>query len=210
MQPTPQGTDSSVSKIPLALHLTATRLGRNSQEGYADIGVNVLSPQTYGAGAVLANGARLTEIYTDSVVLERNGERLRLYVDGIAPAVGDASLLSPLTSVGGPSLVLPASANSRDPLTEVVRIAPVFSGNQVRALELYPNAQSAKVFQRLGLEPGDRIIAIDGAAVKDAGEAIAEFRSVTTGAALNVTIERGGARQNLSIDGSIFQTSARN
>lgn len=48
--PTPDGTGSSVSKAPLTLHLTATRLGRNSLEGYADIGVNASLTQTYKAG----------------------------------------------------------------------------------------------------------------------------------------------------------------
>lgn len=108
--------------------------------------------------------------------------------------------------VGGTAPVPPARADSHEALTDVVRIAPVFSDDQVRALELYPSAHS-DLFGRLGFEAGDRIIAIDGAAVKDVREAIAQLRSVTAGAAMVLTIERGGRRQNLSVDGSILRPS---
>jgi hypothetical protein len=58
----PRGTDSSVSPVPLPLILTATRPGRNPREGFADIGVDAKTPQTYAAGSLLANGARVAEI----------------------------------------------------------------------------------------------------------------------------------------------------
>ena len=84
-QPTPLGTDSSVSVVPLRLHLVATRLGPNNREGFADIGVDVRTPQTYRAGAILANGARIDEIYSNYVILTREGREERLYVEGQTP-----------------------------------------------------------------------------------------------------------------------------
>jgi type II secretion system protein C len=179
-------------------------LGRNSLDGYADIGVDVRSPQTFKAGAVLANGARLTEIYADSVVLERNGVRSRLYLEGRGAAVTDGDIGSPNFAVGGTAPIPPASADSHEALTDVVRITPVFARDQVQALEVYPSKHS-DLFGRLGLEPGDRVVAIDGAAVRDAKAAIAQLRQVTAGAALILTIERSGRRQNLSVDGSILR-----
>src|SRR2546429_388360 len=56
----PEGNDSSVSAVPQPLILVRTQRGRNSREGFAQIGVRTHSPQTYIAGALLANGARLT------------------------------------------------------------------------------------------------------------------------------------------------------
>jgi hypothetical protein len=206
--PEPLGTDSSISKVPLPLILTATRLGRNSREGYADIGVNALSPQTYKAGAILANGAHLEEIYSEYVVLAREALRTRLYVLGHAPPPGAEPPGPSLLTVGGTTPVPPAVADSRDTLTEVVRIAPLFDGDHVRALELYPSIRS-NLFERLGLEPGDQVIAIDGAALKDSKEAIEELRRLTAGASVNVTIERGGRHQTLSLDGSLLISGAR-
>ena len=201
VQPTPLGTDSSVSKIPLALQLTATRPGRNNREGYADIGVNVLSPQTYRAGALLANGARLEEIYADSVVLVRDNLKTRLYVQGHAPPAGGPPPAASLVTVGGRAPARAAAANSSDTLSEVMRVAPVFEGDRLRALELNPSAHS-DIFTRLGLKPGDRVTAIDGVALKSTEEAIAELRRLSEGASMNLTIERGGETQVLSLDGS--------
>jgi len=204
----PLGNDSSVSEVPLVLHLTATHLGRNSREGYANIGVNVLSPQTYRAGAILANGARLEEIYADFVVLTRDAYRTNLYLDDRSRTGNDLPALTSLITVGGAPLIRPAVADSEDKLTEFVRIAPVFAGDQVRALELYPSA-NAILFAQLGLEPGDRVIAIDGAAVQDSRAAIGELRRLTAGAALNVTIERGEKSLTLSLNGSILRSGER-
>lgn len=204
VQPLPIGTDSSVSKVPLPLILTGTRLGRNSREGYADIGVNALSPQTYRAGAILANGARLEEIYADSVVLVRKEQRTRLYIVGHAPPADAQPVVASLMTVGGTAPVPAAVANSRDALVDAMRISPVYDGDTFRALELYPNAQS-DAFARLGLEPGDRVTAIEGVALKDSRAAIAELRRLTSGASLNVTIERGGKSQTLSLNGSLVK-----
>jgi len=71
------GTDSSVSTVPQDLILTGTVLGRNFREGRAMIGVAPENPQTYAAGALLANGARLTEIHPGFVVLEHAGRSVR-------------------------------------------------------------------------------------------------------------------------------------
>ncbi len=183
-------------------------MGRNNWEGYADIGVNVLSPQTYKAGAVLANGARLEEIYADHVVLERDHHHTALYIEGHAVAANAESAVASMLTVGGTTPVPAAVADSHDELNDVVRIAPVFAGDQVRALELYPAAHS-DLFGRLGFEPGDRIVAVDGAVVKDVREAIAELRQVTAGAAVILTIEREGKRLSLSVDGSILRSGER-
>lgn len=204
VQPEPIGTDSSISVAPLPLVLTGTRLGRNSREGYADIGVHVLSPQTYRAGAILANGARLEEIYSDYVVLVRASHRTRLYVTGrVAPADAPKPYL-PLLVVGGPTrLEATATADSRDRLTGVIRASPVYDGDTFRALEVYGSGQSDG-FLRLGFEPGDRVTAIDGLALKNSDDAFAQLRRLTEGAAFTVTVERGGKPQTLSLDGSIL------
>lgn len=200
VQPKPGGTDSSVSKVPLPLILTGTRIGRNAQEGYADIGVNALSPQTYKAGALLANGARLEEIYTDYVVLERNGRRARLYPIGRAAPSDAPPSFAPLLTVGGTRLAVVTVVKSEDHLTDIMRVSPVYDGDTLQALEVYGTGRS-DAFARLGLEPGDRVTAIQGLPIKNSAEAMAQLRQVSQGASLNVTIERGGKAQTLSLNG---------
>ena len=202
VQPEPVGTDSSVAVSQTPLFLKATRPGRNAREGHAELGVNPASPQTYRAGAILANGARLDEIYSDHVVLARDGQRVRLYVDGHAPTnslTSDSALLA----VGGANSTVAAHPNSKDELTDHIRVSPVFEGDFVRALEVYSTERS-NIFKTLGLEPGDRITSIDGEAIADSAAAIASLRRLTQGAALQVTLERAGHTQTLSLNGLIL------
>lgn len=207
VQPTPLGTDSSVSVAPLLLHLVATRLGRNTHEGYADIGVDVRTPQTYRAGAILANGARIEEIYSNYVILAREGHTTRLYVEGQAPPEYAPNALTTgvarsILTVGGAVSHSVAEADSHEALTDVIRVAPVYEGENVTALQVYPNPHSG-LFQELGLEPGDRITSINGVTVTDPRTAIASLRHLTTGEAMTVTLVRGAERKTLSLDGSV-------
>lgn len=206
IEPEPVGTDSSVAVSPVPLILRGTRPGRNAREGHADLGVNPASAQTYRAGAILANGARIEEIHSDHIVLARDGQRAHLYVDGHAPADSSSSNGALLT-VGGAAPPAPAKPDSSDELTNYIRVAPVYQGDAIRALEVYSNDRS-NVFSTLGLEPGDRITGIDGEAVTESSAAIASLRRLTQGDAMQVTVERGGQLQTISLNGLIL-TAAR-
>jgi general secretion pathway protein C len=109
--------------------------------------------------------------------------------------------------VGGADHPAPALPNSTDELTDYIRIAPVYQGHAIHALEVY-STQSSNVFTTLGLEPGDRLTSIDGEAVTDSSAAIASLRRLTQGAAMQVTVERGGRPQTISLNGLIL-TAAR-
>lgn len=201
VQPQPIGTDSSVSTIRQPLTLTAIGRGRNAREGYVDLGVNWTSPQTYRAGAILANGARIAEIYTDYIVLERDDQRTKLYLMGHRP-LDAPNRDSPLLFVGGAAPARPTVAISHDALTDVMRVTPVYQGDSVHAIEVFANDRS-DAFSRLGLEPGDRITSINGERVMDATSAIATLRRLTQGEAMQVTVERQGTLQALSLDGLV-------
>jgi hypothetical protein len=202
--PAPQGIDSSLSTVAVPLILVRTQPGRNSREGFAQIGVNAKTPQTYAAGALLANGARVTEIFPRYVVLERDGKSVHLNLQGVgaAPSAADSALLT----VGGPARSLAAIASSEERLTSYVRPSPVFVGNQLHGYALYPGGNSA-LFSRLGLEPGDVVIRINGAGVSDPTASLTQLRSLANGSVLTMEIEREGTTQTLSIDGSILNAA---
>lgn len=202
VQPQPIGTDSSVSTASLRLILTAARPGRNAMEGYAELGVSAASPQTYKAGALLANGARIAEIYRDYIVLERDGQKTHLYVEGQAPPDYRPAFPA-LVSVGSDGSKAAAMADSHDALTDAVRVSPLYQGDSLQALEVYSSRHSS-AFEQWGLEPGDRITAIDGQPLGDVPSAFKALRRLPEGDSVHLRIERQGVVSTLSVDGSIL------
>jgi len=204
--PRPRGTDSSVSPVPLPLILVSTQIGRNSREGIARIGVDPTSPQTYTAGAILANGARLAEVYPNYVVLERGDRSVRLYVQGQGAAPTEADL-GPLLTVGGAAPPPLALAEAGPALTDFVRPSPVFNGSAVQGFQVYAG-KDASTFEALGLRDGDVIVALNGASVSNAETALALLNTLVHGSALTAEVKRGGSTETLSLDGSIIVAAA--
>ncbi len=84
----------------------------------------------------MANGARLTEIYDHYVVLERNGRTVRLDLQGEARA--PAAPTDELLMVGGTSEKEVSMEVSEEPLTTYVRPTPLFKGDHLYGVALYP------------------------------------------------------------------------
>jgi general secretion pathway protein C len=201
--PKPVGNDSSISPVPLPLILTGTMPGRNSHEGTAFIGVNKDSPQTYAAGALLANNARIAEIYTDHVVLEKEGKQASLYLLGTGKTT-DNKQLAGLLTVGGPSSVPPAKITSHEILTDYIRPSPVYDGQVLKGYQVYPG-QHAGVFAQMGLEPGDMITAINGMALIEPHSAIEQLKQLTNGYAVSAVVQRkDNENETLSLDGALI------
>lgn len=204
IKPRPSGLDSSLSELPQPLHLVATRVGSNAINGYADIGVDAMSPQTYRAGARLVNGATVEEIYTDRVILARDGQRKVLYLDGLPQsAIGDSSPLhGDLAFVGGGlANPVPAENAPSDALTSVLRISPRYDGEELKGLQVYAGVR-IDTFEALGLKPGDVITSVDGQRVTDVEAALSALAELPKGRAMSVTVEREGVSQAVSLDGS--------
>jgi type II secretion system protein C len=204
--PKPRGNDSSVSPVPLPLILVSTRVGRNSHEGFAQLGVDATSPQTYSAGAVLANGARLSEVYANYVVLERDGQSVRLYLQGQGGLNVAQSLASLLTVGGAPPA--PAIVETHESLTEYIRPSPVFKGSTLIGFQVFPG-KDVTAFNAIGLQAGDVIVAINGATVSDASAALTQLRSLVQGSALTVDIRRAGSIRSIALDGSVMVAAAQ-
>ena len=208
IKPRPSGLDSSLSEQPRPLHLVATRVGSNARNGYADIGVDAMSPQTYRAGAQLVNGATVEEIYADRVILVRDGKRRTLYLDGLPQAtIGDSTLPD-----GDPALVgghlaqlVTADISPSDSLTRILRIAPRYDGAELKGLQVYAGARN-DTFEALGLKPGDVITGLDGLKVTSVEAALSTLAELPAGRALSVTIERDGTPVAVSLDGAIIKS----
>lgn len=199
----PSGTDSSVSISPQPLFLITTSPGRNKSEGTAQIGTNPDNPQTYTGGAILANGARLTQIHRDHVILTRGdfSARLELFRRN-APA---APTSNTLLLVGGEQPGQVSIKPTKEILTHYLRPSPVYDGETLRGYQVYAGPK-AGVFSRLGLEPGDLITAIDDMPLSDPQQSMELFAQLTRGSAVVATIERKGGTRRITLDGAHINT----
>jgi general secretion pathway protein C len=196
------------SDKPMQLFLVSASPGRNAQEGTAQIGTNPENPQTYVAGAILVNRARLKEIHADHVVLERDGKRARLYTktrQGSSPgSADDLTIVAPARPAATTKIEL-----AHDALTDFIRPMAHFENDMLVGLQVFPGQHSG-VFSRLGLRAGDVIVAIEGAPIADDAAATEALRALTDGAALTVDLRRGKDFMTLSLDGSFVASSIAN
>jgi type II secretion system protein C len=197
------GTDSSISEKPLRLLLAGTLPGRNAFEGTALIGVARENVQTYAAGSILVNGARLAEIHSRYVVLERNGRSAKLYLQNLRDTPAAEAAVSNLLSVGGPQKIKPAVATVVEPITDYLRPSPVYDGANLRGYEVYPGKRGG-VFYQMGLQSGDVITSIEGMPLNDPAQAFEMFRQLMDGVALAATVNRKGNIQRLTLDGGLI------
>jgi len=206
------GSDDAGARTARTLILVDTSPGQDFREGTARLGTDARNPQTYVAGALLLNGSRLMEVYRDYIVLERDGQSARLYVQGKAPK-GEPE--SALTVVGAAYASRPSDAPSAYPVSSgdtrtaavntYIRPNPVFDAEQLRGFAVYPGGQSGE-FVKLGLQPGDVITAINGVGVTDGDQFMDALEQVTAGEVVEATIERRGSTQHVTLDGSAIGT----
>jgi type II secretion system protein C len=194
------GTDSSVSTVPLRLQLVRTLPGRDIHSGQALLGVDRNHPQTYLAGAILENGARLQEIYRDHVVLVKGAHRTTLYVAS-AIASEDSGNTDALAMVGGPAPAVESPLLSVEPVTDYLRPVPVYQNGVITGFQVYPGARSA-VFTKWGLQPGDVMTELEGQPVNDADSLMQTLRGLVEGETLTATVQRAGAPVSVTLDGT--------
>jgi general secretion pathway protein C len=179
----------------------ATTPGRNRHEGTAHIGTSRDNPQTYVAGALLVNGARIAEIHHDHVVLERDRGRVELYLHTLEAKTRHS--VDGVLMAGGTPRAMPAPPISREVLTDYMRPSPVFQDDVVRGYQVYPG-RKAGVFSQLGLRPGDVITSINDVPILDTASAIEALRTITNGTSVAVSVERNGKSEHLVLDGALI------
>jgi hypothetical protein len=201
--------NARITNSSRTLVLIDTAPAQNARDGTARLGTDALDAQTYVAGAILVNGTRLAEIYSNYVVLERGNQTVRLYVQGNGQPgrLQEGSLLDVGESSPLLDNQLPVGSAGEDLRTAAVshyiRANPVFEANQLRGFALNPGAQPM-VYSRLGLVPGDVVTAINGVGIRDGEQVFEMLEQVTAGERVDVTVERGGQLQRLTLDGSVI------
>src|ERR1700736_4791440 len=158
-------------------------------------------------------GAALHSVYLDHVILDRGGQLETLSLPRLlgpgmhAPAVVRRS--------GGDPRTVAAVDNIRrmvqqDPsiLDQVMRTVPSYdsAAGRLRGFRAYPG-RNRQIFNKLGLKPGDLVTAINGTALDDPQRSQDVFNTIQTSDHATVTIERGGQKQEITLN--IAQVAAQ-
>lgn len=200
------------------LNLTLRGIVANDGQGgaLAIIAVNNGPEQTYRPGDNVSGGARLEEIHPDRVILSRGGKMEKLTLpkekspEGMAMQ-SEANAPAAL-SRRRPARTMPsASSSSRlseyreklisDPqaLMGLASVQPVMENGSLKGYRLAPGSDP-RLFAEVGLRPGDVATMVNGIEVGDPTRMGDIINELTTASSLNVTVERNGRTQNLSIN----------
>jgi general secretion pathway protein C len=190
------------------LTLAGTLAGREPEHGWAIIGASGQSSRVYATGAGLPGGAKLFAVYTDRVILDRNGARESLLLPRLA---GGASGVMP-RSIASNSPEEAPNASLADSVRQLLvqnpqapgdllRPQPYFMGGSLRGYRVYPGRNRAQ-FASLGLQPGDLVMAVNGTALDDPNRGLEILRGIGQGGAVTLTVERGGQQQQITVDPS--------
>lgn len=169
----------------LQLTLLGTRVDRVSGRGSAIIALPDGQQSSYLVGEAVLPGVTLAAVGFDAVTLDRGGAREQLFLDqsSPAPAAGPAARAAP---------AVPAPRLGAD-----LTMTPRLRGTTITGLVLSPRGSGA-AFAAAGLQPGDVLVAVDGAPVAAVGDPGALARRLDADGG-SVSLERGGRTVTLAI-----------
>jgi type II secretory pathway component PulC len=187
------------------LQLFGVKVGGSAKEGLAVLGAAEASSRTYVAGALLENGARLTELYADHVVLVRAGQRYTLYMPqkGKSDVVGKSAGLT-VGGFGSPAPPLTAPAVR---VSDAIRLAAAYEGGQVVGFNVYAGAKAGQM-ERWGLKNGDVLLTVSGQPMYSPEQVESALDQLAQGGSLQAEVRRGSERVPVTLDGSMLVASA--
>ncbi|HKU16223.1 MAG TPA: type II secretion system protein GspC [Steroidobacteraceae bacterium] len=199
-----QAAPEDAQPTQMNLVLSAVFAANDPAKGVAVIGESAQSSKVYTVGGTVRPGTRLHSVYVDRVILDRNGqlETLALPRPSTAGlAITRAAAPRPGAGGGGQfadNLRRIAETNPTA-FAEIVRPQPVFANGVQRGYRVYPG-RNRQQFAKLGLQPGDLVLSINGTPLDDPQRGMEIFNTIGTSDRVNVTVERNGQSQELTLN----------
>ncbi len=194
----------NVPETRLNLTLTGVFAADEPHEGGAIVADGGGLEAFYLTGSRLPGGAVLSEIYTDRVLLERNGsyETLRLPSD---PDTGVEIGQVDQTSGADETVHLPELAEFREAVIanpakafDLVSLQPVMAEGRLKGYEVSPGKEQS-LFRRSGLRAGDVVTGLNGVSLEQPVQLNEVFQELTSARQLRLTVERGGETHDLTV-----------
>ena len=194
--------NAPITQVPLVL--AGVLASSDPTKGYAFIGESAASAKFKRVGDALTGGVTLHSVYVDRVMLDRGGRLESLLLPRFK---GGASTIRPAIAAA-PPVAQPAqfaqnlrriAETNPSAFSEIVRPQPVFQGGVQRGFRVYPGRNRTQ-FARLGLQPGDLVLAVNGTPLSDPSSGNQIFNTISTTDRVTLTIERNGQTQQLTVN----------
>jgi general secretion pathway protein C len=209
----PGGQDPANAPLSSAnLVLAGTIASQDPKHGVAIITDGGPS-KVYSVGDNVS-GATLHSVYLDHVLLDRAGVLETLMLP--RQLAGSRPMAAMRRPGGADPRTVAAVDNIRrlvqqDPgiLDQVMRTVASYdnAAGKLRGFRAYPGRNRA-IFNKLGLKPGDLVTAINGTALDDPQHSQEVFNTIQTSDHVTVTIERGGQKQDITLNIAQVATQA--
>jgi general secretion pathway protein C len=194
------------------LLLAGTIATQNPKHGVAIISEGGAPSKVYSVGERVG-GASLHSVYLDHVILDRAGALETLLLPRQLPPSSGPAIARRVP--GSDPRTVAAVDNIRkmvqqDPsiLDQVMRTVASYdnAAGKLRGFRAYPGRNRA-IFSKLGLKAGDLVTAINGTPLDDPQRSQDVFNTIQTSDHVTVTIERGGQKQDITLN--IAQVAAQ-
>jgi general secretion pathway protein C len=184
VDPFSRSSGPSTGALPaLDLRLFGTREDQGAGGGSAILGPQDGEQKSYVVGEEIVPGVKLAAVFFDHVLLDRGGGRQEeLRIDQGQPAV------SPPAASGGSAPQ--GGSQTAGAIQQAVSFAPRLQGGRVTGVTVGPGSNPA-LFASAGFLPGDVITAVNGARITSQTDVVQLQSSITPGARLSLTVERG-------------------
>lgn len=193
----------------LNLTLMGILSGTAERESRALIASSNGEEKPYAVGDDIIQGARLQAIFSDRVILARDGrlETLRLDKDSPARDLAAAAGETQREAIEGPAQNNAAMLSQiratilADPskASDYLRVQPANVNGQMRGYRVYPG-RDRSVFTAAGLRPGDLVTQINGIQLDDPARAVQMLGDLSQATNFSVVIERAGQQQTVNVN----------
>lgn len=201
-QPKAQGDAANAQPTSIPLVLTGVIAADKPENGLAILGENAGNTKVVAVGQPVPGGAKLHSVYADKVILDRNGtlESLMLPRQGNGALGAPPPPPPPLPTAENPIVdrVRQLIATEPNAISEVIRPQPVFAQGKQRGFRVYPG-RNRQAFTRIGLRPGDLVVAINGTPLDDPSRGQEIFNTLGSSSEAHVTVLRNGKQQDLTL-----------
>ena len=194
--------DAPQTSLPLVL--TGVIAGSDPSAGLAILGPSPQAVRVYAVGDRVPGGATLAAVLAQKVLLRQNGVLQSLPLpqqETETAAPPNTAALTPEQTQAPQFAARMRSLVARRPqiLAELLRPEPVFSGGHQLGYRVYPGSNPV-AFARLGLQPGDLVLDINGTPLNDPAQDQQILATLGDSSEATVTVLRAGQQRVLTLN----------